>query len=406
MTISPSAPVVYNPYLPGVLADPYPHYQQLRTEAPVHWSPTGFWVFTRYADGAAIIQDRNFVMIEPRDWDRNAEYRYEGAAPEKVRDSLGRMMLFKNAPDHTRLRSLVSKAFTVRAIEGLRVRIGAIVAQLLHRVRDARRMDLIADLAYPLPAMVIAEMLGVPPEDRDEFRLWSRALAPTIDPMILPEQIEGAAAAIDRFAGYFSGLIAKRRAEPRDDILSAMIAAEEQGDRLSEPELIANAMLLLNAGHETTTNLIGNGMLALLRNPEELARLRRDPSLLPGAIEELLRFDSPVQMTARRARVDRQVGGVQVQAGQQAIVLIGSANRDAARFSDPDRLDIGRADDEHLSFGGGPHYCLGASLARLEGHVALGALIADLPGLRLATEAPEWRETLTLRGLKALPVEF
>ena len=406
MTMSAPEPVVYNPYLPGVLADPYPHYHQLRSEAPVHWSPIGFWVFTRYADGAAIIQDRNFAMIEPREWSENADYRYDGPAPEKVRDSLGRMMLFKNAPDHTRLRGLVSKAFTARVIEGLRSRIGEIVSDLLCRVRDAGGMDLIADLAYPLPAMVIAEMLGVPPDDRDEFRLWSRELASTIDPMILPEQMERAAAAVDRFVDYFTALIARRRSEPREDLLSALIAAEEQGDRLSEAELISNAMLLLNAGHETTTNLIGNGTLALLRNPGELARLRRDPSLLPAAIEELLRFDSPVQMTARRARVEREIAGTKVQAGQQVIVIIGSANHDAARFADPDVLDIGRRDNEHLSFGGGSHYCLGANLARLEGQVAIGALIAELPRLRLATDAPEWRETLTLRGLKALPVEF
>jgi cytochrome P450 len=406
MTISAAAPVVYNPYLPGVLADPYPHYRQLRAEAPAHWSPIGFWVFTRFADGAAIIQDRNFAMVAPGEWSEMLDYRYEGAAPEKVRDSLGRMMLFKNPPDHTRLRGLVSKAFTARAIEGLRARIGEIVTELLRRVRDAGRMDVIADLAYPLPAMVIAEMLGVPPEDRDEFRLWSRALARTIDPMILPEQMEEAAAAVDRFTEYFTALIAKRRAEPRGDILSAMIAAEEQGDRLSEAELISNAMLILNAGHETTTNLIGNGTLALLRNPGELVRLRRDPALLPGAIEELLRYDSPVQMTARRARVEREICGVRVEAGQQAIVLIGSANRDPGRFPDPDRLDVARADPEHLSFGGAAHYCLGANLARLEGQIAIGALVRELPGLRLATDAPEWRETLTLRGLKALPVEF
>ena len=399
-------PVVYNPYLPGVLADPYPHYRELRTDAPVHWSPIGFWVITRFADGAGIISDRSFAMTEPREWGEAVEYRYESPASDKVLDSLGRMMLFKNPPDHTRLRGLVSKAFTARAIEALRPRIGEIVTELLGRVREAGEMDLIADFAYPLPAMVIAEMLGVPPGDRDQFRRWSRELAPTIDPMILPDQVERAAVAIDHFVDYFTHLIARRRAEPRGDLLSAMIAAEERGDRLSEPELLSNAMLLLNAGHETTTNLIGNGMLALLRHPGELERLRRDPSLLPSAIEELLRYDSPVQMTGRQAKGEREIGGAKVDAGQQVIVLIGSANRDSARFPDPDRLDLGRRDNDHLSFGGGSHYCLGSSLARLEGQIAIGALVAELPRLRLATEAPEWRETLTLRGLKALPVEF
>jgi hypothetical protein len=185
-----------------------------------------------------------------------------------------------------------------------------------------------------------------------------------------------------------------------------MIAAEEQGDKLSQDELVANAMLLLNAGHETTTNLIGNGMLALLRNPDELDLLRREPARIPGATEELLRYDSPVQMTGRRTRTERVIGGTKIEAGQHVVVLIGSANRDPERFADPERLDVRRGDDEHLSFGGGSHYCLGASLARLEGQIAIGAIVSELPKLRLAAEELEWRETLTLRGLKALPVEF
>jgi cytochrome P450 len=399
-------PIVYNPYLPGVLTDPYPHYADLRREAPVHWSPVGFWVFARYAEGASILVDRSFAMTEPREWGSTATFQYETPALDRVIDSLARMMLFKNPPDHTRLRGLVSKAFTARAIEGLRPRVHEIVAELLAAVREAGRMDLIADFAYPLPAMVIAEMLGVPAEDRGRFRAWSRDLAPTIDPMILPDQLERAAAAIDQFADYFSHLIAARRSEPCGDLLSAMIAAEEQGDKLSQAELVANAMLLLNAGHETTTNLIGNGTLALLRNPDQLALLRADPTLLPGAIEELLRYDSPVQMTGRTARTERVVGGMKIEAGQQVVVLIGSANRDPERFSDASRLDARRADDEHLSFGGGSHYCLGASLARLEGQIAIGAIASELPKLRLAADELEWRETLTLRGLKALPVEF
>jgi len=404
--MSRAEPIVYNPYLPGVRADPYPHYADLRREAPVHWSPAGFWVFSRYRDGTAILTDRSFAMTEPREWGNANAFEYESAAFERVIASLSRMMLFKNPPDHTRLRGLVSKAFTARAVEGLRGRVQEIVAELLSAVRGIGRMDLIADFAYPLPAMVIAEMLGVPAEDRDRFRSWSRDLAPTIDPMILPEQLERAAAAIDHFADYLGHLIAARRREPRADLLSAMIAAEEQGDKLSQDELVANTMLLLNAGHETTTNLIGNGTLALLRSPGELDRLRRDPALLPGAVEELLRYDSPVQMTGRTARSERRIGGATIEPGQQAVVLIGSANHDSVRFADPDRLDVRRGDDGHLSFGGGSHYCLGASLARLEGQIAIGAIVSKLPELRLAAEEPEWRETLTLRGLKSLPVEF
>lgn len=398
--------VLYNPYLPGVRENPYPHYGQLRSEAPVHWSPIGSWIVSRFADGEAILTDRSFTVTEPREWGAGSGVEYDNPGLDKVLDRLGRMMLFKNPPDHTRLRGLVSKAFTARAVEAMRPRIREIVGELLAHVRSSSAMDLIADLAYPLPAMVIAEMLGVPPQDRDRFRLWSRDLAPTIDPMILPEQIDRAAAAIDQFGDYFGHLIAKRRAEPKTDLLSAMIAAEEHGDKLSLEELIANAMLLLNAGHETTTNLIGNGTLALLRNPAELDRLREDPALAPSAIEELLRYDSPVQMTGRRAKVERNVGGVRIEAGAQVIVLIGAANRDPDHFANPDRLDVGRSGNDHLSFGGGAHYCLGASLARAEGQIAIGALATQFPDLRLAKESLEWRETLTLRGLKTLPLEF
>jgi cytochrome P450 len=404
--MQPSEPIVYNPYLPGVLADPYPHYADLRREAPVHRSPAGFWVVARYRDGAEILADRSFAMSSPREWGNASTFKYEGPAFERVIDGLSHMMLFKNPPDHTRLRGLVSKAFTPRAVEGLRERIREIVGELVSAVREAGHMDLIADLAYPLPAMVIAEMLGVPAEDRGRFRAWSRDLAPTIDPMILPDQLERASAAIDQFADYFTHLIAERRAEPCGDLLSAMIAAEEQGDRLSQSELVANAMLLLNAGHETTTNLIGNGTLALLRNPDAFDLLRREPERIPAAIEELLRYDSPVQMTGRRTRTERVVGGTKIEAGQEVVVLIGSANRDPERFADPEHLDVTRGDDEHLSFGGGSHYCLGANLARLEGAIAIGAIVSELPELRLAAPELEWRETLTLRGLKSLEVEF
>ena len=399
-------PIVYNPYLPGVRADPYPHYADLRREAPVHWSPAGFWVFARYRDGTAILTDRSFAMTEPREWGNASTFEYESAAFERVVESLSRMLLFKNPPDHTRLRGLVSKAFTARAIEGLRGRVREIVDDLLSAVRESGRMDLIADLAYPLPAMVIAEMLGVPAEDRGRFRAWSRDLAPTIDPMILPDQLERAAAAIDQFADYFAHLVAARRAAPRADLLSAMIAAEEQGDKLSQDELVANAMLLLNAGHETTTNLIGNGTLRAAAAPGRAraltARSRAAPERRRGApsLRQSGTDDRP-------ERADRAGGGRHDdRPGQQVVVLIGSANRDPERFTDAERLDVRRGDDEHLSFGGGSHYCLGASLARLEGQIAIGAIVSELPKLRLATQEPEWRETLTLRGLKSLPVEF
>jgi cytochrome P450 len=266
-------------------------------------------------------------------------------------------------------------------------------------------MDVIRDFAYPLPVIVIAEMLGVPPQDRDKFKHWSDDLGEGLEPILTPEQIRRADRSVVEIGEYFRGIIRERRKDPRDDMVSALAAAEEQGDRLNEDELLATLILLLAAGNETTTNLIGNGLLALLRNPGELRRLRDAPALMDTAIEELLRYDSPVQMTFRTALQDLEVGGHPVRKGQPCALILGAANRDPAVFPEPDTLDLGRTGARHFSFGYGNHFCLGAPLARVEGRIALDTLLRRMPYLRLGGR-PEWRPTLVLRGLRTLPVTF
>jgi cytochrome P450 len=316
-------------------------------------------------------------------------------------------MLFRDPPDHTRLRALASKAFTPRGVETLRGHIQGIVDRLLERVADAPRMDVIEDLAYPLPVTVISELLGVPVGDGDTVKGWSRDVARALDAIALPvgpDVIERGRRATDEMAGYFRDLIAERRRRPGTDLLSGLVEAEEAGDRLTEQELLATCVLLYVAGHETTVNLIGNGLLALLRHPEERRRLQADPGLLSGAIEELLRYDGPVQRTGRMAAYDTEIGGVPIPAGSLVLGLLGAANRDPSRFTEPDRLDLGRAEPRHLAFGSGIHYCLGAALARLEAQVAIATVLRRFPALTLAVECPIWRPSSTLRGLEALPV--
>jgi cytochrome P450 len=399
----PTAPdgVLFNPFLPEVRADPYPLYRRLREHNPVHESPVGVTVFARYADAEAILANRRFSVDH-----RHAEGVLNLAAVHRDPELLDRrsvVMLFADPPDHTRLRSLVNKAFTARRIEALRPRIQHVVDELLDEVEERGEADLVDDVAYPLPVTVICEMLGVPASDHETFKGWSAALAANLDPLVSPERLERAMAAGDAFDVYFRDRIAERRASPRDDLLSALIAAEEQGSRLNEDELLGTLVLLLVAGHETTVKLISNGTYALLRHPDELRRLRDDPSLDASAIEELLRYDSPVQMTARTALEDIDVNGVGIPRHRQVLVLLGAANRDPAVFADPDRLELSRTDNRHMAFGGGIHFCLGSALARLEGRIAIGALVRRFPRMELAGD-PEWREQITLRGLSRLPV--
>jgi len=300
---------------------------------------------------------------------------------------------------------LVSKAFTPKRVAELEPRIRTIIDELLSEPRD--EMDVIADFAVPLPAIVIAELLGVPPEDHPRFKAWSTELISLIGGEGGAElNFARAQTAIDALMEYLGEIVAKRRREPADDLISAMLHAQQEHDALTDTELLATSNLLLIAGHETTTNLIGNGLLALLRNPDQLERLRADPSLMPSAVEELLRYDSPVQATVRVTREDVEIGDHTISKGAVVVCVIGSANRDPEVFEQPDRLDLGRVDNRHLSLGFGVHFCLGAPLARLEGQLALGALIERFPDMKLAKEDVEFRKHPILRGLTSLPVRF
>jgi len=397
-----SSQAVFNPLLPEFHANPYPFYRALREEDPVHESPLGFWVCTRYDDAVMVLRDPRFGR--------------EGMA-DLLESRLGiardashtRDMLFRDPPDHTRLRGLVSRAFTPRVVDVMRPHIQEIVDGLLDRVEGAGAMDVIEDLAYPLPVTVICEMLGVPTADQDVFKGWSNDIARSLDAAILPAGSDVLARGREArlaITDYFRSLIATRRKDPRPDLLSALIAAEEEGNKLSEGELVSTCILLLVAGHETTVNLIGNGLLALLQHPDQLRALRDDPALIQTGVEELLRFDGPVQRTGRMTTADVEIGGKHIPKGSVVVSVIGAANRDPKHFSDPDRLDVSRKENRHIAFGFGIHFCLGAPLARIEGQIAIGALVRRMPGLTLVSDTPEWRESSVLRGLKTLPVTF
>ena len=404
---TPSLPALeYNPFLPDVHADPYPLYHRLRREDPVHWNPPGVWLLTRYDDVAAVLRDPHLGR-DPRNAAEVQALRASLAPGEPLPwQDQAPSMLFVDPPDHTRLRTLVHKAFTPSAVEQLRPRVRELVAELLDRVVGRGEMDVVDDLAYPLPVTVICELLGIPPADQARFRGWSADLVHLLDPLVAGDAADRAVHARDALREYLAGVLAARRADPRHDLLTALLAAEEQGDRLSEAELLSMCVLLLVAGHETTVNLIANGTLALLRHPRERARLAGDPTLAGRAVEELLRYDAPVQLTSRIALADLELDGRRIGRGQSLVAVLGAANRDPAQFPDPDQLDLTRGNAaRHVAFGGGIHFCLGASLARLEAQVALPALFGRLPGLELAGE-PVWRDTITLRGLARLPVRF
>lgn len=388
--------------------DPYPFFAALRQHEPVHQTPFGVYLLSRHADAAAVVRDPRLSNNQ----ENSDLFRAFAETNPPSDDGMDQMnsvvMLFMDPPDHSRLRGLVSKAFTPKMVERLRPRVQQIVDERLDAVesRGDGRMDVVTELAYPLPVVIICELLGVPPEDHETFQSWSSELAASIDPdpLITPEQRVRINAAGDAFLQYFSDLIEQRRRSLRGDLLSALIEAEEGGDRLSEEELLGTALFLLIAGHETTVNLIGNGTLALLRHRDQLERLRDDPELDRHAVEELLRYDSPVQLTQRITLDDYQVGDVTIPKGQNLIPLLGAANRDPDEFAAPDKLDLGRENaNRHVAFGGGHHFCLGAALARLEGAVAIGTLVRRFPGIELAGE-PDRRTTFTLRGLEHLPV--
>jgi cytochrome P450 len=408
-------PPMLNPFEPGFFDDPYAQYQVVREQDPVHLSPIGAWALFRYEDVHRVLRDPHLSVEErharplPFEVDPDIQAQYD-----ERREGGTHNMLNLDPPDHHRLRRLVSKVFTPRVVEELRPRVQELVDEHLAAAGADRgsaddEFDLIAGLAFPLPFIVISEMLGIP-EGRDRFQLreWSGAVVKTFDPILTREDQLAAFDAIDNIIAYTNEAIAWKRVHPGGDLLTALVAAEDEGDRLSEQELVEQVMLLYVAGHETTVNLIGNGTLALLRNRNQLELLARDPSVDTTFVDELLRYDSPVQMSRRINLVPYEVGGKEIEPGSMIMTCLGSANRDPLKWGPTAaQLDLRREDArEHMSFGGGFHSCLGAHLARLEGQVALSTLVRRFPGIELATDTPEWNGRIVLRGLARLPVRL
>jgi len=404
--------LVWDPYDPAWVKDPYAVYAELRQNNPVHRNALGFWVFTRHADCMAVLRDRR-SSSDGRNVDETTFRQVRAvdvAAQQGPEAMLAEMapFLFRDPPDHTRLRGLVQKAFTPRVVEGLRPRLEEICAGLLDVAMERGEVDLVADYAYPLPVQIIVEMLGVPAEDHEQFRVWSHALARGLDPDFLlpPDAVQQRLGAILSFVQYFASLIEERRQKPGDDLLTRLIVAEEQGDVLTQAELLSTCILLLVAGHETTVNLISGGALALMERPGQLALVRDDPGVVRGAVEEMLRFVCPVQLTGRVALEDMEVGGAALAKGEFSMLLIGSANRDPDAFDDPETFDVTRTDNNHLGFGFGIHHCLGAPLARLEAQIALPALFRRARRVQRITDHLSFKENIVLRGLEALPVRL
>lgn len=396
---------------PEFTQDPYPAYRALRSAAPISWSEAwNAWVVTGYDDVIGVLRDharfssagRLLELVDGLPDDLQVT-----ASPIREHFST-RGLIHADPPDHSRLRSLISKAFSGRVIEQMRPRVSAIVDGLLDKVVERGEMDVMADLAYPLPAIVIAELLGAPPEDRDRFRRWSDDIV-AFQGMgrAIPEAVPRSASGIAEMRAYLGGLFEERRRDPRDDLLSHLVAVEMEGERLSTEELYSTCVTFLIGGHETTTSLIANGLYTLLRHPEQLAAVHSDRSLLPGAIEEILRFESPIQRAFRRITQDTHFGGHPARAGQIAIQLLGAANRDPEHFPDPDTFDIFRSPNRHIAFGSGVHFCIGAPLARLEASIALSAVLDRLPALTLGAADVTWQgEKALFRCVDALPVRF
>ncbi len=388
---------------PEILANPYPLFKRIRTTDPVHWDVyLHSWVVTRYEDVVDVLRKFSAARTQTPE-----QLRAMGLAEmSPVAAVLVKQMLFLDAPAHTRIRSLASAAFMPAQVASLRGRIEQIADDLLDRVHEKGEMDIIADFANRLPAIITAAMLGVPEGDHEQLKVWSESFAEILGNFQNnPDRIGGIVRTVEHMTAYFRERIREQKRSPRVGLVHSLLKAEVDGDRLTEEEVIANCIITMVGGQETTTNLIGNGLLLLLRNPSELERLRRNPALLPSAVEELLRYDPPTQHTARVAPYDLEMGGKTIKRGEGVIAVMAAANRDPERFPDPDRLHLSRADNRHLSFGWAAHFCFGAPLARIEGQVAFDRLIR-LPNLRLKPVRLAWRTNLALRGLTALPVEF
>ena len=403
---------IFNYFLPEFRQNPYPFYQRLRETDPVHWGISfepgvdGMWHIARYNDILQILKDQRFTHQAPPDNSVDATLP-DYIDPLQLYFTLSRQsLLFADPPAHTRLRALVSRAFTPRMIESLRPRVEATASALLQTARERGRLDVVNEYALPLTITIIAEMLGVPPEGRAQLTSWANVLIRAVDCKQTPDIYVSAAQVAMEVYAYFTGLLAHRRQALGPDLLSQLLIAHDQEDRLSEAELIVTTITLLIAGHDTTVNLIGNGIYALFLQPDQLTLLRQRPDLMPLAIEELLRFEASSQMASRYATEDMQVGGTTIRRGQIVNLLLGSGNRDPEAFSDPDRLNITRRENRHLAFGMGIHYCLGAPLARLESQITIGLLLQQFPNLRLLDAQPQWRDTIGFRGLQRLDITW
>lgn len=395
----------FDPWSPDFVADPYPAYAELRAQGRVHWfEGSGQYLVSHYADVSALLRDRRLGRTYLH---RFTHEEFGRTAPPPEHEPFhvlnGNGLLDLEAPDHTRIRRLVSKAFTPRTVERLQPTVERLAAELVDGLLADGGGDLLSQVAEPLPVAVIAEMLGVPEADRHLLRPWSAAICGMFELNPDDETARRAVTASVEFSAYLRELIAQRRKQPGDDLVSALIAAHDEGQRLSEQEMVSTCVLLLNAGHEATVNTTVNGWWTLFRHPEQLDALRRGDVALSTAVEELLRYDTPLQMFERWVLDDIEIGGTTVPRGSEVALLFGSANRDPGRFDDPDRLDLGRADNPHITFGAGIHYCLGAPLARLELTASFGELLRRAPGLKLVAE-PEWRPGYVIRGLEELLV--
>ena len=389
------------------LPDPYPVYHQLRSEDPAHWSDLiNAWILTRYDDVRSVSNDPRFSSMRAHYFmDQLPEIAQERMRP--LGHQLALWLIHLDPPDHTRVRSLVHKAFAPRVVEGLRVGIHQIVNELLDGVQEAGVMDVMGDFAYPLTAAVIAELLGIAPEDRTQFRKWSDNINGFVGAAhVTTPRAETAQRSLLELMKYLHDLLAQRRRSPKDDFMSSLIAVEEQGDKLNEEELLALCVLLLFAGHETTANLIGNALLALLRHPDQMQKLQRKPALIASAVEELLRYDSSVQRIGRVAKEAIDIGGKRIRQGEFIAAMLGAANRDPKHFAEPEELDIGRTHNNHLSFGYGKHYCIGAPLARLETQIAINTILSRFPSMRLQNPEVEWYDNFGQRFLRSLTVVF
>ena len=389
---------------PEVLANPYPLYERLRSEAPVYWDPyLHAWVVTRYADVITVLH-RFSANRTPTPEQFAAMGLGELAPLAKV---MVKQMLFMDAPDHTRLRGLAATAFTPARVEALRPHIREILSNLLEPLLRAGEMDVIADLAAPLPAIVTAEMMGLPIADANQLKDWSADFAEVLGNFQHnPDRAARTLKCVEDMTSYFRDAVRQIRIEPREGLINALLIAEVDGDRLTEEEIIANCIVTMVGGQETTTNLIGNGVLTLLRHPDQLERLRNDLTLIPSAVEELLRYESPSQHTARICREDTELGGKLIRKGQAVIAVMAAGNRDPERFPDPDRLDLTRTDNRHLAFGWASHFCFGAPLARIEGQLVFEALVRRTTNMSVVPGPIVWRDNLGLRGLTSLRVTF